>query len=145
MAVLAGGWAVRVTSVYQGGSRIAVHMCYHTNQIVSKNLNWQVQTICEDLPPINLKIVDDTDGARERRSMHEEVLAIEALPFLSKLSQTSDSKRAGFRASLSCCAGIEHEACGKKVALNPYLLLRKKVTHVKTIQISFLSVCPLCT
>lgn len=57
-----------------------------------------------------MTIVYDTNDASDRRSMHEEVLAIEALPFVTKLSQHahSRSKAAGFRASLSCyAAGVQ--------------------------------------
>ena len=61
-----------------------------------------------------MTIVYDTNDASDRRSMHEEVLAIEALPFVTKLSQHahSRSKAAGFRASLSCYATREHGGCG---------------------------------
>ena len=67
-------------------------------------------TCLPDLLPSNMTIVYDTNDASDRRSMHEEVLAIEALPFVTKLSQHahSRSKAAGFRASLSCyAAGVQ--------------------------------------
>ena len=43
-------------------------------------------TCLPDLLPSNMTIVYDTNDASDRRSMHEEVLAIEALPFVTKLS-----------------------------------------------------------
>ena len=67
-----------------------------------------------DLLPSNMTIGYDRNDASDRRSMHEEVLAIEALPFVTKLSQHahSRSKAAGFRASLSCYVTREHGGCG---------------------------------
>ena len=71
-------------------------------------------TILTDLPSSNMTIVYDTNDASYRRSMLAEVLAIEALPFVTRLCQLahSRSKTGGFQASLSCYSTREHGGCG---------------------------------
>ena len=91
----------------QGGSQIAVEhalivckcLCAHVWLQVSCLLKFlptlQVSTTrLPDLLPSNMTIVYDTNDASNRRSMHEEMLAIEALPFMTKLSQLPSSRGA---------------------------------------------------
>lgn len=92
-------------------------------------------TCLPDLLPSNMTIVYDTNDASDRRSMHEEVLAIEALPFVTKLSQHahSRSKAAGFRASLSCYA-----AAGVQPA-RVYVGVGTELCHVTSILMSLVA------